>query len=662
MDTKQKNDTDSPQSSGNLFSIPIRRTLKIKDYIGTVTSRWWFAIFELLILAVWAMIVGLPYLNLDPYVIPTGREFGSAVQSHHIWTTFKECGWCALWNGSVQGGSPAFVDVYGSSLHPIVMLTTLNWGVINGSKISLVIAFWIAGLSQWWIARELRVGWLPRTWSAALAITAGHLAGRMEMGVFGVIFSTALCSLVFGGVLAVSRHGGRKMIVLLGVVIASALLSGQGYLQIGLLSTLPAWLILLFDKDTEGLPIWKGYLIAVVIGILLAGPFLIPLAHFLPNLGKFMDPEFTSAQPLAYLPLNLVINNADFYRSDLLDKFPYPYLYTLYLGWVPVILAIIGFGARKQTDRRLIWFLFTGTAISFFVASALPLKWLVGILPSLAGIRQPSLIAGLSLPLILGLSSYGLDHVLKLEWPTLWMNISEKSTQPPWRISLRWLLVFPLFFSLLSAYRLTHNWIYTDYLDEHISQLLDGLETENLQWINPPYGEHKFIIAAIERGMKLSPGIRPWQWKDRELPIAALEAFREIPPEGTVLVNIVDQVGIYSRPEYYYAAVVLDDQQQPCTATGSGGRLTVFCDTPDPGKLVVQEYTWSGWGAWMDGERVSLVGRQWLEVEAPAGKHTYQFRYRPWDVPVGLFLLLLGILACVYQLNVGSKEKIEPSS
>jgi uncharacterized membrane protein YfhO len=69
---------------------------------------------------------------------------------------------------------------------------------------------------------------------------------------------------------------------------------------------------------------------------------------------------------------------------------------------------------------------------------------------------------------------------------------------------------------------------------------------------------------------------------------------------------------------------------------------------PDAGKLVVKENTWTGWKAWVDGERVPLIGEQWLEVNAPAGEHTYLFRYRPWDVPLGIALSIVGVIMCVY--------------
>jgi hypothetical protein len=38
----------------------------------------------------------------------------------------------------------------------------------------------------------------------------------------------------------------------------------------------------------------------------------------------------------------------------------------------------------------------------------------------------------------------------------------------------------------------------------------------------------------------------------------------------------------------------------------------------------------------------------WSKVRAPAGTHTYTFRYLPWDVPLRIILAIGGWIACFY--------------
>ena len=120
---------------------------------------------ELAALGAWALFVGRSYLNFDPHMVPTGGELGTHAAANHLWIRVLTCGWCAVWNGSVQGGLPALADTVSSTLHPVVMIATLLFGVVNGVKVTLLVALWLAGVAQWWMARELRLGAPARLWS-----------------------------------------------------------------------------------------------------------------------------------------------------------------------------------------------------------------------------------------------------------------------------------------------------------------------------------------------------------------------------------------------------------------------------------------------------------------------------------------------------------------
>jgi hypothetical protein len=605
-------------------------------------------ILELTMIAIWALIVGSVYLDMNPRMLPGGNEFGSTIQSHHLWTQFQKCGLCALWNGSERGGYPAFADIQGSMLHPFVVLTTLIWGVVNGVKISLILTLWCAGAAQWWIARELKLSWLPRLWSAAIAVAGGHLAGRMELGVFGVVLATAMGSLLFAAILHLENARSRRAAVLLGLVGALTILSGQGYMQVGMIATLPAVLVLLFQGNGKFASHWRYYLLAFLIAVLLASPFLVPLAHFAPNIAKDMDPQFRSAQPVQFFVLNLVIDDFQYYRNGMLGKLPYPYLYSLYIGWVPVLLAVFGISQIRRAKRQVFLFLIAGIILTFLVASAILLKPLADWFPSLAGIRHSPQIAGLAVPLILGLSAYGLERLLNLRWPDLFMSFPKTKSQRS-LFSLRWILLVPLFFSLKSTYDFSQPWLQTIYRDPEIYSLLALLKTDKAQWVEPPFGEHFFVEPALEMGLKLSPGIMTWSWRGREMPPAFRYLSRQGRPSVAVVTKgTVEGLTVYESTTENYAEVHAGKKRSPCRAYASGGTIDVFCKTSEAGILVLKEYTFSGWRVWVDGKPVRLeFDDVWLMVRAPAGKHTYQFRYLPWDLPLGIFLGLCGLVLCI---------------
>ena len=148
-------------------------------------------VLELGWILVWTLWLSRAYLDLDSRVWPVGREFGMAIHPNFIWTQLTTCGDCVLWNGYFNGGAPTFGELHGAVAHPLTVVGTVLFGGVNGAKIVLLGSLLMAGFAQWWLARVIGLGWLARVWSASVVVAAGHLAGRMEHGVVGLVVSTA---------------------------------------------------------------------------------------------------------------------------------------------------------------------------------------------------------------------------------------------------------------------------------------------------------------------------------------------------------------------------------------------------------------------------------------------------------------------------------------
>jgi hypothetical protein len=624
-----------------------------KDYWKSAfkpgNNSWGWVLAELLLLGLWALWVGQEYLDFDPNIVPFGREFGMIVQSFHFWDRVIECGWCALWDGSQNGGFPAIANPQSGILHPIIMLSVLALGVVNGSKIIIIAAIWFAGVANWALAKQMKLGFLPRIWGGAIVMVGGHLAGRMEPALITMVLATAMVSLVYPAVLAVANSNNRKTVVILAVISVSAILAGQGYLQLGLLVTLPAFGFLLLDNSLKIIPRWKDYAIAAVFAALISAPFLVPFINLSGKFSKDVDFEFFSAQPLTYSPLNLVIDSFDFYIIDTLSHIAISNLYILFIGWVPVILAIIGLSMSRMKDRQVLY-LASSAALIFLFVSPTSLKWFVKIFPTLAFFRFPSYILGAAITPIIGVSAYGLDRMLKLSWPKLNISLAEKPKQFIKGFSLKWILLIPLVIGLNQAFAFSRYYLASIPVSEEALVLLEELKTEGLEWIQPPFGEQFWLEPAVDMGMKISIGLMPWSIDEHPLPIPLLEATRysEPPAPNAQPILTVNDVYIYFREGERYASVLTPSAYIPCVASGSGGRIEVRCSSPGSGILRVKENMLPGWEAWIDGDEVQLVGDNWLEVEAMPGEHLYTFRYLPWDVPVGLALSVLGISLCVW--------------
>lgn len=601
----------------------------------------------------WALAVAAPYANLNPRTAPRGIEYHILIQSNYVWTRLAECGACALWNGSVRGGAPAFVDPHASLLHPLVFIPTLLFGVIAGSKITLLGAFFSYGAAQWWLARALGLGRAARLWSAGMAVAAGFLAAQMDEGLIGMALSASAGALVLPPLIELTRTGRRRAAVVLGVALALFAVAGQGYLQIGLALLAPALIALL--PRGPGLPLrrlLRRLALAAGLALLLAAPFLVPLAHFLPQFRKYGDAQFKVAEPLLQVMRDLVIDDPGYYAGRPVEQGFYPFLHANYIGWVPLVLAASGlYLSRGRAERRTALALLAFALGACWLASATPLRWVVRYSPlawladQAASIRNCSLIAGWAIPPLLALAAIGVDRLLAAPWMSGW--------RWPWRrraatgTDISWLLIFPLTLALLQAYLFGRDWIGTTPVTDEADPIVLALRTPDLQWVNTPIGINPWEERAIARGLKLAYGFRAWEWAERPLPEPVLMASVHDQLPGMLRrPDITPQIRLFAAPPEIYYATLTDQagQHMPCSATGRDGAIDVECDSRAGGTLALAENNWSGWQARVDGAPTSIRPAPLISLDIPPGRHTIRLRYRPWDVPLGMGLCLGGCL------------------
>jgi hypothetical protein len=605
-------------------------------------------LLEIVLIVGWGVWVGRDLLVLDQNQWPTGNEYGLSIESYYTWEDLTKCGICFLWNGSQNGGSPALVELHGAPLHPLVVLSTIVLGSIDASKIVIVGSLIMAGLAQWWLARVLKLGMLPRLWSAALAVVGGHLAGRMQLGVMGLVLSTAACSLVLPPLLKVTLTGQRRATLLLAITMALALLSGQGYLQLGMIVCYGLPLLLLWIKNAQRPPrLWREYALALGLALLLAAILLVPLVHFWPNFEKDIDLTFGTAQSLEYIPLNFVIRDLAVYQTGALHTTNIAYLYINYIGWVPILLALASIVLIPRDGRRVAGYLWLAIGLAIFIGSAIPLRWLLDVSPALVGsFRFPSFVVGLAVPPLLALGAWGLDRLLHLNWLELRVIIERVTTL---RFDVKWFIVaMPLIWSVQSAQEFGHTWLTLQNAPTFTPKSLAAVRTSSAEWINVAYGAHYLLPLMRQADVKLSPSFKPWHWKDRAVPEQYLDAnFPEIPATTLGYVGYFDGLYVLAFPNRHYAFITTGAERIPCQAQAHGGDIEVACETQVEGTLTVVENFWTGWQASREGQAIELNPQsRWLSVDAPAGVHQYEFHYRPWDVWVGLSLTVIGVVVC----------------
>ena len=610
---------------------------------------------ELSLLLLWALYVGRRFLDLDPSLVPVGSEFGVVTQAHYVWRLLPECGSCVFWNGTVNGGFPAFVDLQGATLNPVVILTTLLLGVINGSKIVLVTSLFLAGLAQWWLARLLGVGRLARLWSGAMATAGAHIAGRLELGLVTMVLAIAIGSLVFAAWFRFLQSPDRRAATGFAVLLGLLLLSGQGYIQYAtVFAVFPSGAVLLLPKRSGWKPIARHLVVAAAIGLLVAAPLLVPTIHFWPSMRIHSDPYFSGGQPLEYLPLNLVIRDIPFFFTPTLQRVASPAVSLLYIGWIPVLLAVVGATVGAPKSRRN--FLLVSALMIFLLTSAEGPRALSRIIPDLAAmLRYPSLGTAIAVTPLLGLSALGIERIVRSEkirvavasgsWKTAAIRL--------WQV----LLFVVLLQALRSAYGVSRQYLQTQRVPDVSTESLPFLSRSPGQWIAPPDLDYLWYPAVQSRGLMLASAFRPWGWINH----GPVEPYYE----GSYLADtmahpdyLLSIAGVHwmLHRENQFAFIRAGPRQVPCNARARGGSIDVECPPDASGILVVQENAWSGWTVSRDGQPAELITGQWLATRAPAGALRYEFRYRPWDAPLGLTLAGLGIVIAAW--NVRRKDKV----
>jgi hypothetical protein len=629
-----------------LLKTPGTKNTNPPDLFGTLQGLlsnfkgpYFIISLEILPLILLSCFIALPYLDFRSNYYPNGYEYILVTVTHYVWNLFPVCGTCVLWNGLLNGGMPAFAELHGAVLHPFVILTTLIWGVINGSKVIVFLCLIISGFSMWWFAKELGVGRLSRVWVSLFGVVGGHLLGRLESGNIVLVLSVTFASLLFPMVLRLNKKPTNRRVALLAVFMALAWLSGQGYIQLGLVfGWFPAFLWLLYEEGKVKQEKWIAFGKSLFISGMLCAILFLPAAHFFKYMDKMAMTDFRNLQPIRYLPLNLVIGDSGLLGQQYLGMDTFPYAHINFIGWTPIIFALIaGHFVLTQKNKRIYAAIYLSILFSMVISSQELYEYLDLYFPTVMKLRAMSVTSSLMVPPILAMAAWGLDRLLELEWPNITKTTGQigKKTQS---LSLKWVILLPiLVFSFRNVIPFIKNYINVHLVDIPKEELA-FFQIKDAQWV---YAPPEWLPVLLNGNHKIIEGDRPWVWKDRER-LYGYIGFLNSPGNDVVLISHEKDFDVVQRPEELYASVNTGNGIIKCRAVALGGVINVTCDTPVPGILTVHDYQYSGWYAWIDRQPKPLLDGDWLSVNAPAGRHIYIFNYRPWDAYAGALISLIG--------------------
>jgi hypothetical protein len=432
-------------------------------------------------------------------------------------------------------------------------------------------------------------------------------------------------------------------------MITQALLSGQGYLQLALITCiLPATLIFQLNENGKDHP-WKHYRLAILLGFSGAAIAILPILSFLFEIISSGDPLVR--QPLEYIPINLVIRDMEFFHLELgvLGRVVSPGQFLNYIGWLPVILVFIAWRFVPEHQVRILYFCIIASGLILLLASGITLSGLRFLIPEIGlGMRNVGFSTGLMVSLIIVLSGWGAHFLFEQKRPVL--SISQQSPeQKTFNINLVIFLIPVFLLSLKNTYDFNSQIRFLEKWPDRYIEALAKFPQETTGWVQPPYGNWPMTAGLNNQNVKVTNAYRIWELKERTNPEYQWDFSDDpIQADNPQLVQEFSEYYLVKSELSFYAFVQTSQGNIPCEADADGGHINVRCNTNKDGYLIVQENALPGWRARIDGKKIAIISNEWLKIPIPKGQHEIQFRYSSLAFTIGTIISLLTLVIAIW--------------
>jgi hypothetical protein len=606
-------------------------------------------------------------------IIPGGLEFSRSMHSFFFWQNWMQCGECAFW-GNLNGGGPTLQDMYGSFLHPLAMVSTIQLGAISGSAITVSLSFLLMALASWWFAYYLGMHVVARVWFALANMLGGHMLCRLELGNVGLALSlaSAWCAIVTI-IWFVDRPTLARGAVV-AIATGSAMLAGQGYMQLLLISMMPFLGYYAWQQQFFAMPKTVLVRMAVLIfGLVLLMTAPLWLNMLYPNqlYVKETTGDNNYYQPITRLFVNLMLDEYDIAKSDIYNNYPYPWVYSTFIGLSSVVFALTGVYWVTQKRNRFLYLLFMGIAIwSALIASGL-LRSIVQYIPNeslqvaVAGLRYLVVANGFFALAMLVMALFAINAILTEThwWPALLQRLFVRL---PANVTLSIVVVVILIVNVQQLYQYNKSWLDdVNGYDENQQAIVDLLIVEPHAIIRAP---DWMLMPLLQNNFKMTEVTIPWQTPVFQLPEPRYILSMEPPVDSELIKVHNEHWSLYrnTRIQSGYAVVFhADGTMTPCESVAMAGDVAVSCVLDRPGELRVAEFYVPGWLVSVNGVdtliNTSQVGNvdnlNLVRIALSAGTNNVEMRFRPWHATVSMYAYFAGWVIALLIIIVPSTKR-----
>ncbi len=674
-----------PQKKSFLRPLLIRVASFMKSFPSITfqlpTSDW----LDILLIFIVALLYAYPLLIFYPKLGLPGSEYQAHVGSAVL---FNE--WLAgeidfpLWN-PVRGTGRSFIsDPFLFVFNPFLSLPMAIFGVVNGSKVAVVLNFFIAGLGMWFLGRELKFGRLTRLWCSLLYLMSGAIPAHLNAGHTQLAFALGWLPWSIAGMLWVINR--KSFVAILCASLAQALFffTGNLYYQVYAFFCLLILAIGFSFNWTQFHFKWeiaKRIMLMALISLgLISIQFLPELASIsdVRNLGGYLpnETEYYGSQRPENALVNFFVSDLDFYRNETLDKAPYPQESYRYIGVVPFLLLLFLIPAYQRGHKKEIivfglCFLFmlawTGMQYTF-------IKTIYTVLPFLNQFRWPGRALSVGALFLILISGYCLDHLwasLRLTKPLIKSPSSPgvHGAIPQTSSILSVLLILGLFLSTRHVYLKNQELIYLENISAPEIKVGLAMLRNNDRSEFSVYTSHAIAIKStldIYKNHLRSPTIVDG-WVPADSPfLLGIPGVIELQPKYWLnwqgedidhtdhhLMASIGTMQIWENPDTYpYAFLVpiqyllsagriLPEEVQPVIDVQRYGpnRIVVEVESNQQDVLILSESWFSGWKVSIDNHPAEIESvSNLLAVQITSGQHIVEFEYSPLAFKVGALI------------------------
>ncbi|OGO15136.1 MAG: hypothetical protein A2Z14_18120 [Chloroflexi bacterium RBG_16_48_8] len=651
---------------------------------------------DILVITFVTFLYAYPVLVSHPGLGLPGREYQAHVGSAVLFNQ-----WLAgetdfpLWNPVLGTGRSLIADPFIFFFNPFLSLPMAIFGVINGSKVVVLLNFFMAGLGMWFLGRELKFGQLTRLWCSLLYMMSGAIPAHLNAGHIQLAFALGWLPWSIAGMLWVINRSSLASVLLASLAQALFFFTGNLYYQIYAFFCL---LILSFGFAFD----WKQFhfkweiakrilLMAFISLGLISIQFLPELASIsdVRNLGGYLpdETEYYGSQRPENALVNYFVSDMEFYRNPTLDKAPYPQESYRYIGVMPFLLLFFLIPAYQRGHKKeilvfgLCFFLmlaWTDIRFSF-------IKTIYNVLPFLNQFRWPGRALSVGALFLIVLSAYCLDSLwasIRFNKPLLKSHSASDApgATPQTYSILSILLILGLFLSIRHVYLKNQELIYLENASEPEIKVGLAFLRNNDPSEFSVYASHAIVIKSaldIYKNHLRSPTIVDgWVPGNPPLLLGDPGAIKLEPRywlnwEGEDIDhtnhNLVASIGsmqIWQKPDTYPYAFLVPIQHllsvdqippgevQPVTDAQRDGtnRIVVEVESDQENVLILSESWFSGWRVSIDHHPAEIVSvSNLLAVQISPGRHVVEFEYSPLafkvGAPISVFTLLFITLA-----------------